>query len=54
LVDAAGKIDAYLREQKFFGSFFKKGTASRAILSLEACQPVQADTLADGLKLGWG
>jgi hypothetical protein len=28
LVDAAGTIDTYRKEQKFFGSFFQKRTAS--------------------------
>jgi hypothetical protein len=33
LADAPGEIDAYRREQKFFGSFFQKRTASSALTS---------------------
>jgi hypothetical protein len=32
LVDAAGKQDTYRGEQKFFGSFFQKRTASFPLL----------------------
>jgi len=42
LVDAAGTIDTHRNEQKFFGSFFQKRTASLVLFMSRAQQPLRS------------